>query len=203
MLIALAHAIEQRDKSTSGHCERLGALSLALGAALELPKDDLLALHRGAFLHDIGKIAVPDHILFKPGKLNREEWAVMRMHTIRGEEICRVVPGLAPVLPIVRSHHERWDGSGYPDGLCGEAIPLLARILQVADIYDALTSARPYKRALSGKQALAILEKETRAGWRDAKLVGLLRDVVRAGEVLHRDGALRASLENLRQALLK
>ena len=149
ILFALAKSVEARDNYTGMHCERLAAYSVRLGQALGLSRADQLALYRGGYLHDIGKIGIPDSILFNKGMLSAEEWQVMRMHTIRGEEICRPMKTLAPVLPIIRSHHERWDGSGYPDGLSGEEIPLLARILQVADIYDALTTARSYKPAFS------------------------------------------------------
>jgi putative two-component system response regulator len=177
ILFALAQAVEKRDKYTGGHCQRLAEYSVSLGAALGLSKPQLLALHRGGFLHDIGKIAVPDAILFKTGPLTEEEWAVMRGHTLKGEEICQPMKSLAPVLPIIRSHHERWDGSGYPDRLSGEHIPLLARILQIADVYDALTTARPYKSALAPEQAFQTLEEEARLGWRDPELVSLFREV--------------------------
>jgi len=211
ILFALAQAIEQRDKCTSGHCERLAITSMSLGIALGLPRQQLLALHRGGFLHDIGKIAIPDSILLKPGPLNEEEWGVMRTHTVRGEEICRGIRTLAPVLPIVRSHHERWDGTGYPDGLAGENIPLLARILQVADIFDALASVRPYKPALTAAEALNVLEAESRRGWRDPQLVELLRKIhdttfdVTARELLAAAPTdhVQESLENMRRALLR
>jgi len=198
ILFALARAVEQRDKAIGGHCERLAAISLMVGTELGLPRPQLLALYRGGFLHDIGKIAIPDAILFKPGPLDDAEWAVMRTHTIKGEEICRHTRTLEAVLPIIRSHHERWDGSGYPDGLRGEQIPLLARILQVADVYDALTSTRPYKRAFSPKEAFAVLEAEARRGWRDRRLVAVLRKVMEAAGA----DAMTRSLENMRRALL-
>ncbi len=178
ILFALARSVESRDKHTGAHCERLAGYSIALGIGLGLPKSDLVALHRGGYLHDIGKISIPDAILFKEDSLTSEEWTVMRSHTVRGEEICRPMRTLAPVLPIIRSHHERWDGSGYPDGLKGEEIPLLARILQVADIYDALTTERPYKPAMSHQQAIDILEEESRRGWRDPDLVSLFGQVL-------------------------
>jgi len=174
ILLALAQAVEQRDKTTGGHCQRLSKLSIALGTEMGLPHWQIEALYRGGFLHDIGKISIPDAILFKPGPLTEQEWVTMRLHTIRGEEICRPTKSLTFVLPIIRSHHERWDGSGYPDGLAGERIPLLARILQVVDIFDALTSVRPYKRAFTVPEALDILDAETRRGWRDPELVSLL-----------------------------
>jgi putative two-component system response regulator len=197
ILFALAQAIEQRDKATSGHCERLATLSMTLGIGLGLPQVQILALHRGGYLHDIGKISIPDAILFKPGKLTEEEWQVMRMHTVKGEQICSRTKTLEAVLPIIRSHHERWDGSGYPDGLRGEQIPLLARILQVADIFDALTSERPYKRALSGPEALNVLEKEARRGWRDPQVVNLLKRLTD----LPFERSVQRSLENMREAI--
>jgi putative two-component system response regulator len=180
IIFSLARAVEQRDEHTGQHCERLALWSVAIGRTLGLPAADLRCLHRGGFLHDIGKIAVPDAILFKPGRLTEEEWVVMRQHTVAGENICRPMKSLAGVLPIIRHHHERWDGSGYPDGLAGEEIPLLARILQLADIYDALTSARPYKRAFTHDEAIATLQEETARGWRDARLVEVLHDVCQA-----------------------
>ena|SRR5688572_1209078 len=178
ILFALAQAVEKRDKYTGDHCDRLAHYSVALGLALGLPRQHLIALHRGGYLHDIGKVCVPDVILFKKGPLTEEEWVVMRAHTTKGEDICRPMKTLAPVMPIIRNHHERWDGTGYPDGLKGEEIPLLARILQISDIYDALTTARPYKPALSSEEALQILEDEVRRGWRDPELVSLFQQCV-------------------------
>jgi putative two-component system response regulator len=181
ILFALAQAIEHRDKYTGGHCERLAWYSVSLGMALGLPRRQLLALHRGGFLHDIGKVAVPDAILFKPGRLDEHEWTLMRAHTVKGEEICQPMKSLSSVLPVIRSHHERWDGSGYPDGLRGEQIPLVARILQVADIYDALTTVRPYKSAFSPAEALGMLDDEVARGWRDAELVGIFKQLHKSG----------------------
>jgi putative two-component system response regulator len=208
ILFALAQSVEQRDKYTGLHCERLAAYSIALGQALGLPRQDQQALYRGGFLHDIGKIGIPDVILFKRGLLSDDEWQTMRQHTLRGEEICRPMKTLAPVLPIIRSHHERWDGSGYPDGLAGEEIPLLARILQVADIYDALTTARPYKPAFSHQHAIEIMMEEARRGWRDPELVPLFAEVSqRAPEVgsavWPNNVAMQQSLENMRRELSK
>jgi putative two-component system response regulator len=211
ILFTLAQAVEHRDHYTSGHCERLAALSMTLGLALGLSKSQLLTLHRGGYLHDIGKIAVPDSILFKPGPLTPEEWAIMRGHPVKGEEICRQARTLLPVLPIIRSHHERWDGTGYPDGLRGEQIPLLARILQTADVFDALTSARPYKPPLPPAEALRILNEEVRCGWRDPKLVGFLSEARTAP--MHAPGGeliawpppepMSESLESMRRAILE
>lgn len=173
LLFSVALAIERRDKNTGQHCERLASYSVMMGETLGLSKLDLQALHRGGFLHDIGKISVPDDVLFKRGPLTLDEWEVMRKHTIQGEEICRPMKSLAPVLPIIRNHHEKWDGTGYPDGLKSQEIPLLARILQVVDIYDALTTARPYKRAFSRDEARVIMRQEVERGWRDPELTEL------------------------------
>jgi len=201
ILFGLAVAVEQRDRHTAGHCERLAWVAVAMGVAMGLARASLLALYRGGYLHDVGKVGIPDSILFKPGKLTAEEWIVMRSHAARGEEICRPMKSLAPVLPIIRHHHERWDGSGYPDGLRGSQIPLLARVLQIADIYDALTSPRPYKPAFADTQALRIIQQETECGWRDPELVQLFLR-------LHNDvisrlegplGGMQASLSNLLQ----
>jgi putative two-component system response regulator len=173
ILFALAQAVEQRDRQTAGHCERLAFISVAMGMALGLERTKLLALYRGGFLHDVGKVGIPDSILFKAGELTAEEWVTMRSHAERGEQICRHLKSLSPVLPIIRNHHERWDGSGYPDGLRGGQIPQLARIVQVADIYDALISSRPYKPAFPPHTALRILQEETDRGWRDPEIVAL------------------------------
>jgi HD-GYP domain-containing protein (c-di-GMP phosphodiesterase class II) len=173
ILFALAHAVEQRDRQTSGHCDRLAFMAVALGMAMRLDRPALLSLYRGGFLHDVGKVGIPDSILFKRGKLSAEEWLMMRSHPARGEEICRPMASLKPVLPLIRHHHERWDGSGYPDGLRGEQIPLGARVLQVADIYDALVSPRPYKPAYSPQQSLQIMRNEAECGWRDPAIVDL------------------------------
>jgi putative two-component system response regulator len=208
ILFALAQSVEHRDKYTGMHCERLTTYSLALGHALGLPRQEQLALYRGSYLHDIGKIGIPDGILFKRGLLTDEEWQAMRLHTIRGEEICKPMKTLAPVLPIIRSHHERWDGSGYPDGLAGEDIPLLARILQVADIYDALTTARPYKPAFSHQHAIEIMVEEARRGWRDPELVPLFAEVSQRNPDLDpgrwpTEPSMHQSLDNMRRELSK
>jgi putative two-component system response regulator len=198
ILFALAQTVERRDKYTGLHCERLASYSIALGRALGLSRHEQQALHRGGYLHDIGKIGIPDAILFKRGRLTEPEWETMRLHTLRGEEMCRPMKTLAPVLPIIRSHHERWDGSGYPDGLRGEQIHLLARVLQIADIYDALTTARPYKPVYSHEHAIGIMLEEARRGWRDPELVPLFAEVAEPG-----DRTMRQSLESMRLELAK
>ena len=171
VLCTLGLSVESRDPYTAGHCERLANNAEQLGRSLGLRDEYLVALRRGGYLHDIGKITVPDEILKKGSNLTPKEWEVMRQHPVTGENICKPLKSLRNVLPIIRHHHEHWNGSGYPDGLKGEEIPLLARVLQVADIYDALRTARPYKIALSHEDAARVMQNEAEAGLWDAKLV--------------------------------
>ncbi len=205
IFFALAHAVEQRDLHTASHCERLAFISVAMGVMSGLERDDLLVLYRGGHMHDIGKVGIPDSILFKRGKLTLQEWDVMQTHTTRGVEICRHLKSLAPVLPIIAHHHERWDGSGYPDGLVGEQIPLLARLVQIGDIYDALTSSRPYKDAISPAKALRIIREETARGWRDPRVVEMFyqlqKDVISKADQFLLNGD--RSLDAMRAALLR
>ena len=146
---ALAEAVEKRDPYTGGHLHRVVAYSLLLGRELGIDAESLERLALGATLHDIGKIGVPDQVLLKPGKLDDDEAAAMRRHPVDGAEIVSRIESLHEILPIVRSHHERIDGRGYPDSLAGDAIPLAARIVAVADTFDAMTTSRPYRQALS------------------------------------------------------
>jgi len=190
ILFAMARIVDTRDADTGGHCERLAELSVQLGSALGLPADDLNALRQGGYLHDIGKVATPDAILCKPGPLDEHEWVIMRQHTTIGESICRPMRSLRPVLPIIRHHHERWDGGGYPDGLAGEQIPLLARILQLADIYDAIISRRAYKGPRPPEEALEIMRQEVARGWRDPDLFKLFVSII---EEQRRKGKAAAS----------
>jgi putative two-component system response regulator len=171
VLFTLALSIEAKDPWTEEHCQRLSIYAVALGAQLGLARDQLLALRRGAIVHDIGKVAVPEQILLKPGPLTADERKVMEQHTVIGERICAPLKTFRQVLPIIRHHHERLDGSGYPDGLTAGQLPLTARILTTVDIYDALTTDRPYRPALSPPEALAQLKKEVQLGWRDGLLV--------------------------------
>ena len=171
VLFSLAVSVEAKDPWTNQHCDRLARTSVALGKTLGLPRNQLKALQRGGMLHDLGKIATPEGILLKSGPLTGSERAVIQEHPIIGERICAPLKSLRHVLPIIRHHHERWDGHGYPDGLAGEAIPLTARILQTVDIYDALISTRPYRLGYSREQACAILQQESAKGWRDTQLV--------------------------------
>jgi len=164
--------VESRDPYTVGHCERLALNASNLGRHLGLDQESIVALRRGGYLHDLGKIAVPDEILKKGTNLTAEEWGVMKLHPVTGETICRPLKSLRLVLPIIRNHHEHSDGSGYPDGLRRNEIPMLPRVLQVVDVYDALRTARPYKAALSHEQAAFTMRGEARAGLWSEELVG-------------------------------
>jgi putative two-component system response regulator len=162
--VALALTIEARDPYTMGHCERLSRTAVSLGRALGVGTDDLHALHRGGYLHDIGKVGVPDSVLLKPGPLTAEESALMRRHPEIGDSLCAPLQSLRAVRPIILGHHERIDGSGYPNGLRGDEVPLLAQIVGIVDVYDALTSRRPYRDALSHDDAVRFMMEETHAG---------------------------------------
>jgi putative two-component system response regulator len=174
VLCTLGRSVESRDPYTEGHCERLAEYASSLGHFMGLSDEEQLALRRGGFLHDLGKIAISDEILKKQGLLSPDEWRVMRQHPLVGENICKPLRSLRLVLPIIRHHHEHWDGSGYPDRLAGEAIPLLARVLQVVDVYDALRTERPYKPAHSHQQARETMHAEAESGLWDGAIVGEL-----------------------------
>ena len=171
VLCTLGLSVEARDPYTEGHCERLAQNAADLGRFLGVEEECIVALGRGGYLHDLGKIAVPDEILKKGSNLTPAEWEIMKQHPVTGETICRPLKSLRLVLPIIRHHHEHSDGSGYPDGLRTHEIPLLPRILQVVDIYDALRTARPYKQALSHEQAAVTMRAEARSGLWDVELV--------------------------------
>lgn len=174
----LARSIEAKDPYTEGHSERLSHYSVLLAERLGLSEDEILALRRGGIVHDIGKVTVPEHILLKPGPLTAEERHIVERHPEIGERICAPLKSFRLVLPIIRHHHERLDGSGYPDGLRGEQIPLTARIMSVVDIYDAITTERAYRAALSSEDALQQMRHEVERGWWDGSLVDLLEDVL-------------------------
>lgn len=171
VLCTLGRSVESRDPYTEGHCERLSRNASGLGSRLGLGDESITALRRGGFLHDLGKIAIPDEILKKDGNLTPAEWTVMKQHPVIGENICRPLKSLRLVLPIIRHHHEHSDGSGYPDGLRKSDIPLLPRILQVVDVYDALRTARPYKPALTHERSAQTMLQEAKAGLWDEDLV--------------------------------
>jgi putative two-component system response regulator len=171
VILSLALTIEARDPYTLGHCQRLAGYATALGERLGLQNDQQVALHRGGFLHDVGKIGIPDAVLLKRGPLDPAESALMRQHPLIGDNLCRELRLLDDVRPIVRHHHERHDGSGYPDKLSGDQIPLLARIMSIVDAYDAMTTERPYKSAKTSDQACRELGEDAERGWRSANLV--------------------------------
>ncbi|HXG72452.1 MAG TPA: HD domain-containing phosphohydrolase [Gemmatimonadaceae bacterium] len=174
VIMSLARTVEARDANTEGHCQRLAVLAVGLGTRLGLDPAELAALSRGGVLHDIGKIAIPDAILLKPSRLTPAEFEQMKQHTVIGDRLCSELRFLRQLRPIVRHHHERLDGSGYPDGLKGSGVPLLAQIMSIVDVYDALTTARPYKAALTPARALEELMAEAQRGWRDGALVAEL-----------------------------
>jgi putative two-component system response regulator len=171
LFLTLGRIIEARDPYTEGHCERLADYATALGRRLELPQGDIEALYRGGFLHDIGKIAIPDRVLLKKGKLTKKEFASMMRHAEIGDALLATVRSLDRVRPIVRHHHERIDGCGYPDGLRGDAIPLLAQIVSVVDVFDALTTDRLYRKALPVETAYRMLLEKARGGWCQVSVV--------------------------------
>ncbi len=171
VLFSLARSIEARDPTTHGHCERLSEISALLGSRLGLGAEQVTALRRAGVVHDIGKIAVPDAVLLKEGPLTPDEEQLLREHPVVGERICSPLKSFRLVLPIIRHHHEKQDGTGYPDGLSGEQIPLTARVLQIVDVYDALTTERPYRTALDSARALDEIADEAGKGWWDPKLV--------------------------------
>lgn len=171
VLRSLALMIEARDSYTEGHCERLASYAVDVGRYLQLDDEDLQALYRGGYFHDIGKIALPDSILLKPGPLTPEEYDRMKEHPVIGDTLCGNLRSLLRVRPIVLCHHERQDGSGYPQGLSGDGVPLLAQIIGVVDVFDAITTTRPYHRAVPAADAFAELRKEARAGRHSAELV--------------------------------
>ncbi|BAY27796.1 response regulator receiver modulated metal dependent phosphohydrolase [Calothrix sp. NIES-2100] len=179
VLFSVARAIESRDPNTGDHCERLVKLGQAFGEYLCLSRNQIRDLMWGGYLHDIGKVGIPDAVLLKKGKLTEEEWEIMRQHVSIGEKICQPLRSMRGVIPIIRHHHERWDGSGYPDGLKGNDIPYIAQVFQIIDIYDALTSERPYKRSFTPEEALNIMLEETNTGWRNPELVQQFVDFIK------------------------
>ena len=182
VLFSLARAVEAKDAYTQGHTERVANLSLILGGKMGLSERDMKALTFGGVMHDIGKIGIPNQIINKPGKLDPEEWQVMKKHPAIGYEIALPLEkNLGPALQAIRYHHEKMDGSGYPDGLKGEEIPVIARIVGLADIYDALTTDRPYRKGLSKEKAVKIMQEEAAAGKLDTaildKFIGYITNV--------------------------
>jgi putative two-component system response regulator len=182
VVLSLARSVEARYSAKDEHSGQLADYAAKLGQNLGMTEEDLEELRLGCLLHDIGKVAIPDRILLKPEHLSAEETEIVRQHPVTGEEICAPLRSLRGILPMIRHHHERMDGSGYPDGLSGEEIPLKARILQIADVYDALVKDRPYRAALSPQEALDILRREAELGWLDPALVWKFARLCQTGE---------------------
>ncbi|PKN04727.1 MAG: hypothetical protein CVU74_05410, partial [Deltaproteobacteria bacterium HGW-Deltaproteobacteria-9] len=178
ILIALTRTIDAKSPWTAGHSERVTRFTEAIGRGLCLNDDQMRVLSISAILHDIGKIAVPEQILDKPAKLTAEEFDIVRKHPHAGADIISSIPSYDAILTGIMYHHERWDGTGYPEGLQGEDIPLFARIICVADVYDALTADRPYRKAWSSNQTMQFLEEE-KGKMFDPELVDVFQGVVR------------------------
>jgi len=183
IIVAMALLIEARDGNTEGHCHRMANYATALGRALDLSEEDLQALHRGGFLHDIGMLAIPDTVLRKSGPLSADEFELMTSHTTVGDSLCGNLRSLEAVRPIIRHHHERYDGSGYPDALVGDAIPLVAQIMGVVDVYDAVTTRRPYQGPHSAQESIAILRDQAARGWRRPDLVEAFAGLIDSGRL--------------------
>jgi len=185
ILFSLARSIGAKDPLAKGHCERMSQYCAELADALGLPEEQHDALKKAGIVHDIGEVAVPENVLFKTGPLTPEEKVVFEQHPIVGERICAPLKSFRCVLPIIRHHHEKMDGSGYPDGLKGEAIPISARILAIVEVYDALTTDRNYRSALSSEEAFLAIQEEVQKGWWDGRVVEAFRKIIAAGTSPH------------------
>jgi hypothetical protein len=179
VVMSLAHAVEAKDAYTEGHCRRLGEYGLRIGKALDLSPAQLDAVYKGGMLHDIGKIAIPESILLKPGRLTDDEFKQMQEHVMAGVKICTPLRSLRASLPVIRHHHEHFNGTGYPDRLAGDAIPLLARIISVVDAYDAMTTTRPYREGMPVSRACEILEENRGPQW-DGEIVDCFLGLLKA-----------------------
>jgi putative two-component system response regulator len=182
VILMLARIIEGKDKYTQGHVERVSAYCVQLGQRMGLSDAQLAVLQKGGIVHDIGKIAVPDAVLNKAGPLTDDEYTEMKRHTVVGYDLLYPLRTFGPVLPIVRWHHERPNGTGYPDGIGGDDLPILARIASVADCFDAVTTSRPYRQGLSIEEALSILEGGAAKGEFDPDVVAVMRETVAGGD---------------------
>ncbi|MBL8793492.1 MAG: response regulator [Planctomycetia bacterium] len=178
VVFAFARVVEAKSPYTHGHSERVAAYALTLAAEVQLPEDEWETLRKGALLHDIGKVSVPDAILDKPASLTPAEFDIMKQHTVQGARIAEPLRSVRDAVPLIRWHHERLDGRGYPDGLFGGSIPLLVRILSVADVYDSLSSARPYRGAIPHPQCMEILNRDAAGGGLDSELVDAFSRVI-------------------------
>jgi putative two-component system response regulator len=178
-LLSMARFIEARDDNTGQHCDRLVHTGVVFAKALALGDEDLDAIRHGAVLHDIGKLGIPEAILFKKGKLDAAEWQIMKQHTLIGEVLCSPLRSMQRAADIVRCHHEKWNGTGYPDGLKGEEIPFVARVFQIVDVFDALSTERPHKPAFSIEKVIEVMEQEASDGLWDPQLMGVFLSILR------------------------
>jgi cyclic di-GMP phosphodiesterase len=178
VLLALARSIEAKDPYTDGHCDRLYELAAMLGEEIGLAPTEIVTLRRAGIVHDMGKVAVPDSILLKRDRLSAEEWEIVQRHPLIGEQICAPLKSFRSLLPIIRHHHEKLDGSGYPDHIKADQIPVTARVLQITDVYDALTTERPYKPALTTEEALRTMKEEVEKGWWDPEIFSMFRKML-------------------------
>jgi putative two-component system response regulator len=189
IILTLATMIESRDGYSPGHCHRMANYATSLGRAMKLDDGDLQALYRGGFLHDIGMLAISDSVLRRAGPLNPDEYELVKSHTVVGDALCSNLQSLRRVRPIVRSHHERLDGSGYPDRLVGDQIPLTAQIVGVVDVYEAVTTQRPYQDRREAQEAILLLRQHAERGWRRHDLVeafvGLVQTEAAEPAVVH------------------
>lgn len=173
----LSHALDLRDRETEGHSRRVTEVTIRLAQALNMSDEEILHIRRGALLHDLGKIGIPDSILHKPDQLTDEEWVIMRQHPQFAYDTLSPIEYLRPALDIPYNHHEKWDGSGYPRGLRGEDIPLSARLFAIADVWDALTSDRPYRKAWTQEQAFTYIREQSGTHF-DPRVVDLFFKVI-------------------------
>ena len=180
VIFALARAIVAKNKYMQGHTERVSQFAVVVAHHIGLSEQEQSALYKGGILHDIGKIAIPDAILNKPGRLTEEEFGIIRTHPDRGQQICQPLNSMRAALPVIRHHHEKLDGSGYPDKLSANSVPVLARIMAIVDVYDALTSTRSYRAEMSQEQAFSILDDEAVKGWWDKKILKEFKRLVTA-----------------------
>ena len=202
LLEAMGKAVAKRDSDTGDHNYRVTAIAMAIAGRMCLDKAAMRGLLSGALLHDVGKIGVPDRILLKPGRLDEREMALMRSHVPQGEDIVDGIPSLADARDVIACHHEKWNGSGYPRGLAGEAIPLTARIFAVADVFDTLCSPRPYKNAMSFDTAWGIIRDDAGSHF-DPAVVEAFRPIARRLHEQHFGGDARRSRELLERQIRK
>ncbi len=182
VLYTLARIIEAKDPHTQGHADRVAQFSVELGRAMGVSAAECTTLHKGGLLHDLGKIGIPDAILLKPGKLTQEEFYTMKKHPSLGCDICQKLRTVRDAIPLIRYHHERLDGTGYPEGLKANEIPTLVRIVSIVDIYDALRSARSYKEPFSLEKSFKIMWEEAEKGWWDKDILSVWEKCVRSNK---------------------